>query len=78
MVIGLNFKCALDSENTFEASHCIKQEWKTNRNSPGPNLYGWVARSSSGVGDLDASGSGIGYGGGGLSVATGGRSVGRY
>ena len=27
---GLNFKCALDSKKAFEASHCIKQEWKTN------------------------------------------------
>ncbi|PHT55080.1 hypothetical protein CQW23_03566 [Capsicum baccatum] len=40
IAIGLNFKCAFDSEKAFETSHCIKQEWKTNRNSIGLNLYG--------------------------------------
>ncbi|PHU19540.1 hypothetical protein BC332_10691 [Capsicum chinense] len=44
IAIRLNFKSALDSEKVFEASHCVKQERKTNRNSPGPNLYERVDR----------------------------------
>ncbi|PHT50390.1 Pentatricopeptide repeat-containing protein [Capsicum baccatum] len=42
IVIGLNFKCALDSEKAFEALYYIKQEQNANRNSPRSNLYGRV------------------------------------
>ncbi|KAG5618684.1 hypothetical protein H5410_018508 [Solanum commersonii] len=38
------FKGAMEFEKSFEASHCSKQEWKSHRDCPGPNLYGWVAR----------------------------------
>lgn len=38
------FKGAMEFEKSFEASHCSKQEWKSLRKCPGPNLYGWVAR----------------------------------
>ncbi|PHT47593.1 Factor of DNA methylation 1 [Capsicum baccatum] len=38
------FKGAMEFEKSFEASHCSKQEWKSHRSCPGPNLYGWVAR----------------------------------
>ncbi|CAN4086424.1 unnamed protein product [Withania somnifera] len=38
------FKGAMEFEKSFEASHCSKQEWKSDRSCPGPNLYGWVAR----------------------------------
>lgn len=34
----------MEFEKSFEASHCSKQEWKSLRKCPGPNLYGWVAR----------------------------------
>ncbi|PHT44654.1 hypothetical protein CQW23_13812 [Capsicum baccatum] len=37
------FNGAIEFENAFEASQCRKQEWKTTRNFPGLNLYGWVA-----------------------------------
>ncbi|XP_059303524.1 factor of DNA methylation 1-like [Lycium ferocissimum] len=38
------FKGAMEFEKSFEASHCSKQEWKSHRSRPDPNLYGWVAR----------------------------------